>query len=80
MRLYFHFQNSDGEILDDTGLELAATADVPSQTLRALEEISREDPQLFEYGSGGRVNVANGSGEVLFSLALDEPPNRPRVR
>jgi hypothetical protein len=80
MRLYFHFQNSDGEILDDTGLELAATADVPSQTLRALEEISREDPQLFEYGSGGRVNVANGSGEVLFSLALDEPRNRPRVR
>ena len=53
MRVYFHFQNSDGEILDDTGLELAATADVPSQILRALEEISTEDPQLFEYGSVG---------------------------
>ena len=79
MRLYFHFRNSDGEILDDTGLELTGTADVRSQTLRALEEISKEDPQLFEHGSGWRVNVANSSGEVLFSLALDEPANRLRL-
>ena len=48
MRLDLHFQNSDGEILDDTGLELVDAADVRSQTLRALEELRTENPQLFE--------------------------------
>lgn len=71
MRLYFHLENGACEIPDPVGLELDSADDVRSQSLIALEEISRETPQLFEYFKGWRVKVADQSASVLFSLALD---------
>lgn len=72
MRLYFHLESDDVEIPDHDGLEIEDPSDLRAQALEALEEISRENPQLFQYGKGWRINVANASGEVLFSLAFDE--------
>jgi len=72
MRLYFHLANEDCQIPDHSGLEVDGATDVRAQALKALEEISSENPQLFEHGKGWRVNVADGSGKVLFSLALDD--------
>jgi hypothetical protein len=71
MKLYFHLENGACEIPDAVGLELDSADDVRSQSLIALEEISRETPQLFEYFKGWRVKVADQSASVLFSLALD---------
>jgi hypothetical protein len=71
IKLYFHLENGACEIPDPVGLELDSADDVRSQSLIALEEISRETPQLFEYFKGWRVKVADQSASVLFSLALD---------
>ena len=54
-------------------LEVRATGDLRPQILKALEEIRKEKPHLLEEGTGWRVNVADDSGQVLFSLALDDP-------
>jgi hypothetical protein len=71
MKLYFHLENGACVIPDAVGLELDSADDVRSQSLRALEEIRRQTPQLFEYFKGWRVKVADKSASVLFSLALD---------
>ena len=76
MRLYFHLVSDFAEIPDTDGLEVRATGDLRPQILKALEEIRKEKPHLFEEGRGWRVNVADDSGQVLFSLALDDPADR----
>jgi hypothetical protein len=72
MRLYFHLVSDVAEIPDHNGIEVGETGDVRPQILKALEEIRKEKPDLFEEGRGWRVNVADDLGQVLFSLALDE--------
>jgi hypothetical protein len=72
MRLYFHLVSDFAEIPDTDGLEVRNTDDLRPQFLKALEEIRREKPHLSEEGTGWRVNVADASGQVLFSLALDD--------
>ena len=76
MRLYFHVVSDFAEIPDTDGLEVRDTSDLRPQILKALEEIRKEKPHLLEEGRGWRVNVADDSGQVLFSLALDNPADR----
>ena len=76
MRLYFHLVSDLAEIPDTDGLEVRNTFDLRPQILKALEEIRKEKPHLLEDGRGWRVNVADDSGQVLFSLALDNPADR----
>jgi hypothetical protein len=72
MRLYFHLVSDFAEIPDTDGLEVKATGDLRPQILKTLQEIRKEKPHLLEDGKGWRVNVADDSGQVLFSLALDD--------
>jgi hypothetical protein len=72
MRLYFHLVSDFAEIPDTDGLEVKATGDLRPQILKALEEIRKEKPELLDEGRSWRVNVADDSGQVLFSLALDD--------
>jgi hypothetical protein len=72
MRLYFHLVSNFAEIPDHNGIEVGESGDVRPQILKALEEIRKERPDLLEEGRGWRLNVADDSGQVLFSLALDE--------
>ena len=72
MRLYFHLVSNFAEIPDQNGIEVGESGDVRPQILKALEEIRKERPDLLEEGRGWRLNVADDSGQVLFSLALDE--------
>ena len=67
MRLYFHLENGACEIPDPVGLELDSADDVRSQSLIALEEISRETPQLFEYFKGV---ASEGGGPISFGSFL----------
>lgn len=78
MRMYFHLENGDAEIPDYRGLDVDGTAELRSYALKALAEISTENPKLSEHGTGWRVNVADASGKVLFSLALDDGPESLR--
>ena len=72
MRLYFHLKNDFDELPDHTGLELPELYNLPSQVLGVLEEISKEDPQLLQEGKGWHVNIADTSGNVLFSVLLGQ--------
>jgi len=72
MRLYFNLKNDFDEVLDHTGLELPELYDLPLQVLGALEEISKEDPQLLQECKGWHVNIADTLGNVLFSVALGQ--------
>ena len=76
MRLYFHLVSDFAEIPDTDGLEVRNTGDLRPQILKALEEIRKEKPHLLEDDRGWRVNVADDLGQVLFSLALDDPADR----
>lgn len=76
MRLFFHLVSELSEIPDEDGFEVEDVEDLRPQILNALEEISKEKPQLFQEGSGWRLNVADASGQILFSLALDETGDR----
>jgi hypothetical protein len=72
MRLYFHLVSDFAEIPDTDGFEVRNTGDLRPQILKALEEIRKEKPELLDEGRSWRVNVADDSGQVLFSLALDD--------
>jgi hypothetical protein len=72
MRLYFHLKNGHLDLPDQKGLEIENPGDVQAKALEALAEISAEEPLLLEHGKGWRLNVADGSGKVLCSLALDD--------
>jgi hypothetical protein len=72
MRLYFHLVSDFAEIPDTNGLEVEEIGDVRQQILKVLEEIGEERPDLLEESRGWRMNVADGSGRVLFSLLLDQ--------
>ena len=72
MRLDFHLVSDFAEIPDHGGIEVGETGDVRPEILKALEEIREEKPDLLEEGRGWRLNVADDSGQLLFSLALDK--------
>jgi hypothetical protein len=72
MRLYFRVVSDFAEIPDTDGLGVRDTSEVRSQILKALEAIRKEKPHLFEEGGGWRVDVADDSGQVLFSVPLVE--------
>jgi hypothetical protein len=78
MRLYFHLKNGHLDLPDQKGVEIENPGGVRAEALKALAEISAEDPLLFKYGKGWRLNVADGSGEVHCSLALDDGVERLR--
>ena len=73
MRYYFHLHNETDRMVDETGLELADPQQLRAQAIKALQEISKDDPELTEEGSGWTLTVTDNSGNVLFSIALDNP-------
>ena len=60
------------EVPDTDGVEVSDTSDLRAQILKALEEIRKEKPELLDESRSWRVNVADDSGQVLFSLGLDD--------
>ena len=72
MRYYFHLQNSGDSIPDEIGLELEDSKEVRSEAIKAIEEISRENPELAEDGIGWKLIVTDSAGTVVFSLPLDD--------
>jgi hypothetical protein len=71
VRYYFHMINGHAAIPDNTGIELEDPDQVRLHALKALEEINQENPEFSQVGRGWRLNVADASGSVLFSLVLD---------
>jgi hypothetical protein len=71
MRYYFHLMAGREAIHDDKGIELDDPERARSAALEALEELSQADPELVQEAHGWKLNVADASGDVVFSLTLD---------
>jgi hypothetical protein len=73
MRYYFHLLDGREVIPDHEGIEIEDPDQVRLHVVKALEDINQNDPELMQVGRGWRLNVADASGLVLFSLLLDGP-------
>ena len=71
MRYYFHLMADHDAIHDHEGIELEDSNQVRSAALEALQELSEADPELMQEAHGWKLNVADASGAVVFSLSLD---------
>jgi hypothetical protein len=71
MRYYFHLMADHDAIPDDEGIELDDLDRVRSAALEAIRELSQADPELVQEAHGWKMNVADASGAVVFTLSLD---------
>jgi hypothetical protein len=69
MRLFFHLFDGSEVILDHEGVEVADLQEAQRAITCDVDELKREFP--IEDRSGWRLNVADRSGVVLFSIPLD---------
>jgi hypothetical protein len=72
-RYYFHLANRRDFIRDEDGLELADLAQARTEALKAIEELRQENPVAAMDWAGWRLDVADSSGVVVFSISLDNP-------
>jgi hypothetical protein len=60
-------------IPDEDGVELTDSAEACAEAVRAVEELRRNTPAAAAKWKGWRIDVADASGAVVFSISLDEP-------
>jgi hypothetical protein len=72
MRVYFHLKNGAETIRDLDGVEVSDLEEARVQAGRAIEELRQEDPLAAEDWSGWRLDAADESGRLLFSLELGD--------
>ena len=73
MRYYFHLHSKSDNLVDDTGVEVADLQQIRAEVIEALQEISRETPEVAEECKGWTLSVTDSSGTILYSLTLDDP-------
>jgi hypothetical protein len=74
MRCYFNLTNGIEIMRDDEGIEVICLNEALNHARRAVEELREEDPLSSCGWHGWRLEMVDGSGRVLRSLPLDEPP------
>jgi hypothetical protein len=65
---------SQHELLpDQDGIEVTDLAEACAEAVRVVEELRRNDPSAVAKWKGWRIDVADASGTVVFSIRLDDP-------
>ncbi len=74
MRYFVRFISGSRVIADERGVILPELDDARARAemLRALEELLDEDYSVTDAWPGWRMELADVSGKVLFSISLDE--------
>ncbi|WP_046867453.1 DUF6894 family protein [Microvirga massiliensis] len=70
-RFYFHLVGAHDVIPDKDGLEVGSLAETLAEVLKAIEELRRDNPSTSTEWRGWRLDVADQSGAVAFSINLD---------
>ncbi len=70
-RYYFHLADQHEAIPDNDGLEVSDLVEACSQTRKAVEEFRQESPSMAAEWHGWRLDIADASGAVVFSICLD---------
>ena len=73
-RYYFHLTNGEETILDREGLVLSDLDIAVVYAEQAISELRREDPSSSDEWSGWKLNIIEGSGQVMRSISLEQRP------
>jgi hypothetical protein len=73
VRYYFHLANGHETLPDEDGLELDDLAEACAEAVGAIEELRRNDPSAAAKWKGWRLDAADASGMIVFSIGLDDP-------
>jgi hypothetical protein len=77
MQLRYYFNLTDGfEVIpDEIGIEVSDDRAALIQAFEAIEELRRETDTAQSEWEGWRLNILDGSGRLIHSLALDNSPS-----
>jgi hypothetical protein len=73
MRCYFNLVGAREVIQDRTGIEVSDPEQARSEALHTIREQRQADPVGAQAWSGWNLTVVDGTGRLLFSIALDDP-------
>ncbi len=76
MRSRYYFNLTDGHevIPDEIGIEVSDDRSALIHAFEAVEDLRREADTSPSEWVGWRLNIMDGSGRLIHSLALDDPP------
>jgi hypothetical protein len=75
-RYYFNLTDGNRIICDDEGLQLADINTVVDYAIKAIEELRAEAPSPSDEWLGWRMEITNGTGEVVWMIPLEPWPLR----
>ena len=75
-RYYFNLTDGSEIICDDEGLQLADINAAVGYAIRAIEELRAEATSASEEWHGWRMEITNGTGEVVWVIPLAPWPPR----
>ena len=73
---HYYFNLTDGHdvIPNEIGIEVSDDRAALIHAFEAVEELRREADASPDEWEGWRLNIMDGSGRLIHSLALDNPP------
>jgi hypothetical protein len=73
MRCYFNLVDASEVIRDREGIEVSGPEQARAEALQALRQQRQADPIAAQQWSGWTLTVVDGTGQLLFSVPLDDP-------
>jgi len=70
-RYYFNLTDGDEVIRDEDGIEAPDVRTALIHAFEAIAELRQEDTSLLSDLQGWRLDIMDGSGHLIHSLALD---------
>jgi hypothetical protein len=72
MRCFFNLSDGEQFLLDDTGIEVSSLEMARHETLRAIQEMSRESDVTGVDWSNWILNLTDGAGQVLHVIPIQQ--------
>jgi hypothetical protein len=72
LRYFFNLTDGHEVIPDEDGIEVSDDRAALIQAFEAIEELRRESNASQGEWEGWRLNIVDGSGRLIHSLALDD--------
>ncbi|QRM27876.1 hypothetical protein [Microvirga sp. VF16] len=72
-RFFFTLVNREDVIPDEEGVLVADAQSALNSAMEVIRELQAEDPSAAAEWKGWRLEITGEAGQVIGSLALDEP-------
>jgi uncharacterized protein DUF6894 len=77
-RYYFHLTNGEEVMRDEDGIEAPDARTALIHAFEAIAELRQDDTAASSEWQGWRLDIIDGSGNLIHSLPLDGPAPDPR--